>query len=281
MRKKAFLVMVFLLFVGSLAACESVEGDSSSNETSSSAWDHIKEKGKLVVGTAGTLYPTSYHKEKSNQLTGYDVEVIREAAKRLGLDVKFLEMGFDGMLPSIKSGKIDMAANDITITDERKKVFQFSTPIKYSFGTMMVRADHYSGIHSVEDIKGKKAAGAATSLYTQFAKKHDAEIVTYDNATNDQYLQDVANKRTDVILNDYYLQKLALKALPQFDLVIQPDIKYMPSEEGLVVKKGNKELLKNFNQKLKEMKQDGTMAKISKKFYDADVTEKKEYNFQK
>lgn len=71
---------------------------------------------------------------------------------------------------------------------------------------MIVRQSDDSGIKSLKDLKGKKAAGASTTSYMKVAKKFGAELVIYDNVTNDVYLEDVANGRTDVILNDYYLQ---------------------------------------------------------------------------
>ena len=73
------------------------------------AWEKIQEKGELVVATSGTLFPTSYH-DNDNNLTGYDVEIVKEVAKRLNLKVKFVEMAFDGMLTSINSGQVDVAA---------------------------------------------------------------------------------------------------------------------------------------------------------------------------
>ncbi|MGA9290484.1 MAG: transporter substrate-binding domain-containing protein, partial [Anaerobacillus sp.] len=93
------------------------------------------------------------------------------------------------------------------------------------------------------------------------------------NATNEQYLRDVANGRTDVILNDVYLQRLALSAFPELNLTIHPDIQYMPSEGGLLMSKENKELIGKVNEVVKEMLDDGTIKELSKSFFDgADVT---------
>lgn len=256
-----------------MSAC-SQSGSSQSGDTK---WDEIKKKGKIVVATSGTLYPTSYHDTSNgkDQLTGYEVEVVKEAFKRLNVKVEFKEMGYDGMLSAINSGQVDAAANDIDITDDRKDKFAFSTPYKYSYGTAIVRKDDLSGIKTLKDLKGKKAAGAATTIYMDVARKYGAKEVIYDNATNEQYLKDVANGRTDVILNDYYLQTLALAAFPKLNITIHPDLKYMPNEQGFVMKKDNKELQKELNRVLSDMKKDGTMKKISEKFFNhADVSKK-------
>ncbi|UYO35963.1 transporter substrate-binding domain-containing protein [Bacillus zhangzhouensis] len=272
-KKPIWIMLVVSAFILILSAC-SQSGSSQSGDTK---WDEIKKKGKIVVATSGTLYPTSYHDTSNgkDQLTGYEVEVVKEAFKRLDVKVEFKEMGYDGMLSAINSGQVDAAANDIDITDDRKDKFAFSTPYKYSYGTAIVRKDDLSGIKTLKDLKGKKAAGAATTIYMDVARQFGAKEVIYDNATNEQYLKDVANGRTDVILNDYYLQTLALSAFPKLNITIHPDLKYMPNEQGFVMKKDNKELQKELNRVLSDMKKDGTMKKISEKFFHhADVSKK-------
>lgn len=273
MHSKAVIFSFTMAFFLILAACYG-KNEADSKDT---GWEQIKDKGKIVVATSGTLYPTSYHDTDSgsDKLTGYEVEVVREAAKRLGLKVEFKEMGIDGMLTAVNSGQVDAAANDIDVTKDREKKFAFSTPYKYSYGTAIVRKDDLSGIKTLKDLKGKKAAGAATTVYMEVARKYGAKEVIYDNATNEQYLKDVANGRTDVILNDYYLQTLALAAFPDLNITIHPDIKYMPNKQALVMKKSNEALQKKMNEALKEMSKDGSLTKLSKQFFNkADVSKK-------
>lgn len=279
MPSKAVIFSFTMAFFLILAAC-SGKNEADSKDT---GWEQIKDKGKIVVATSGTLYPTSYHDTNSgsDKLTGYEVEVVREAAKRLGLKVEFKEMGIDGMLTAVNSGQVDAAANDIDVTKDREKKFAFSTPYKYSYGTAIVRKDDLSGIKTLKDLKGKKAAGAATTVYMDVARKYGAQEVIYDNATNEQYLKDVANGRTDVILNDYYLQTLALAAFPDLNITIHPDIKYMPNKQALVMKKSNAALQKKMNETLKEMSKDGTLTKLSKQFFNkADVSKKLDVDVQ-
>jgi len=258
-----------LLLAVPLAAC----GDSSTNQAETSRWDEIKEEGTLTVGTAGTLYPASFREEDSDTLTGFDVELMKEIGKRLDLEVQFKEMAFDNMLTSVQNGQVDVAANDISVTEDRKEKFAFSTPYKYTYGTAIVRKSDLSGIESLEDLKGKKAAGEATTVFMDVARQYGAEEVVYDNATNDQYLRDVSTGRTDVILNDYYLQTLALAFFPEFDITIHPDIAYNPQEVAFLMDKENAELQENINRVLAEMLEDGTVKELSETFYNgADVS---------
>lgn len=276
-------IVLGLVMIGSLTlvACGASAGSdaSSTKETEQTAWEKIAENGALKVATSGTLYPSSFHESETDKLTGYEVEVIREVAKRLDLEVDFTEMGVDGMLTSVNSGAIDVAAMGIDRDGENADKYNYTIPYKYSFGSMVVRESDDSGIETLEDLKDKKAAGAATTSYMKVARHYGAEEVIYDNATNDQYLSDVANGRTDVILNDFYSQTAAVAALPHIPVKVH-DIFYNPSETNYSIKKGNDELTEKLNGALEEMKEDGTLAELSKQFYDgADVTEQIDYEF--
>lgn len=276
MFKKLILIFtVFASFLG-LVAC------SSANSNGSDAnWKSIQKKGELTVATAGTLFPQSYH-DDDNKLTGYDVAIMKEVGKRLDLKIKFIEMGIDGMLTALNSGQIDVAGYSIEKDSKNAKKFLYTDAHKYSFGSMIVRQSDDSGIKSLKDLKGKKAAGASTTSYMKVAKKYGSELVIYDNVTNDVYLQDVANGRTDVILNDFYLQSMASKALPDIPVKVLEGVYYNPSEANFAIKLGNEELQKQVNNTIKEMKKDGTLTKLSKKFFaDKDVSKEKKYNFKK
>lgn len=232
----------------------------------------------LVVATSGTLYPTSYHDKKTKKLTGQGIEIARAVAKKLDRKIEFKEYNVDGQLTAVKTGKADFAANDFNVAPNRMKGFIFSTPFKYSFSSMVVRKSDNSGINSWKDLKGKKAAGEAGTVYQRLAEQQGATLVNYDNVSNDVYLKDVKNGKTDVILNDYYLQKLALEAIPNNGLTINKNLYYTTKDDeggvAFVMKKGNSKLQKDINKALKELKEDGTLKKISEEFYNTDVTKK-------
>ncbi|CZQ96163.1 Hypothetical protein Tpal_1965 [Trichococcus palustris] len=284
-KKKKFLFGGLTALLGlTLAACGSgatASSDSSATASSNTdtSWSAIKEAGVIKVATSGTLYPNSYHIKETNDLTGYEVEIIREAAKRLGVEVAFTEMGVDGMLTSVNSGAVDIAAIGIDRAGENADKYNYTIPYKYSFGAMVVRKSDDSGIKTLEDLKGKIAAGAATTTYMKVARHFGAEEKIYDNATNDMYLSDVANGRTDVILNDYYAQKMATAALPDIPVKVH-NIFYNPSETNYAIKKGNDELTDKINGALEEMRADGTLTALSKQFYGGeDVSVQLNYDF--
>lgn len=267
-----FLVLLISIFI--LGACGKGTGTTDKKDEDSK-WAEIEEAGVLVVGTSGTLIAASYYdgdEESDDQLTGFDVEVMREVAKRLDLDIKFEIMGIDGMLPGIKSSRIDVAANDIEVTENRKKEFNFSEPYKYSYTTMAVRVADNSGIETLDDLKGKKAGGGATTIYSQIAEQFGAEVITYGNAPNEAYLRDVNDGTTDVVINDYYLTKFGVGAFPQFDLHLHPDLKFHPTETAVIMPKDAEELTVKINEVLNKMRTDGTLSELAKKFYTEDAS---------
>ncbi|MGP4042100.1 transporter substrate-binding domain-containing protein [Gracilibacillus sp. D59] len=264
------LVVCFslLVLISLLVACG--QGDNKSAK-----WDQIQEKGVIVAGTSGTLIGASTY-DKDDNLTGYDVEIMKEIADRLGLKVKFEIMGIDGMLPAIQSGRIDVAVNDIEVTDSRKEQFAFSEPYKYSYSTMVVRKEDNSGIESLEDLEGKRAGGGATTIFSQIAEHFGAEVVTYGNAPNEAYLRDVHNGNTDVIVNDYYLSKFGVAGFPEFDIHLHPDLKFHPTEQAVVMDLEAETLQQKINETLAKMREDGTLTELATEFYQEDASKKPE-----
>lgn len=270
MKKKFSVLLVLLISSLVLAACgnDSNIGD---NEQENSRWTEIQESGKIIVGTSGTLIAASYYdgeEETEDQLTGYEVETMREIAKRLDLEIEFEIIGVDHVMPGIKSGRIDISS--ATITDNRKEEFDFSEPYNYSYITMAVRESDNSGIESLEDLEGKKAGGGATTIYSQIAEQFGAEVITYGNAPNEAYLRDVSDGTTDVVINDYYLTKFGVAAFPDFDLHLHPTLNFHLTETGVMMPKGEDELRENINKALNEMREDGTLSELAIKFYEED-----------
>ncbi|MGF2197210.1 transporter substrate-binding domain-containing protein [Enterococcus casseliflavus] len=274
-RKGEIVAMVgfFGLFAGVLlSACSKpTEEDTSLSK--------VEEAKTLVVATSGTLYPSSYYNDE-NELVGYDVDVAKEVAKRLGVEIRFKEYNVDGQVSSLTRGEADFAANDFGLTDERAEKFSLSTPIKYSFDSMIVRKSDDSGIASLEDLDGKKAAGEPNTSYMRLAESYGAELVTYDNATNDQYLTDVANGRTDVILNDYYLQKMAVAALPDIPVKILEDVYFNPNETGFLFVKDHQALQEKVDAVLAEMKEDGRLKELAETYFQTDISVKSDQAIQ-
>lgn len=264
-RKMVFALVLLLTMM--LAAC-----GQDKKEEKASQWEKVKEKGTLVIGTTGTYYPMDFKDPKTNELTGFEVEIAKEFAKRLGLEVEFKTMEFDGILPALRNGQIDLASNNFTINEERKKKFDFTAPYKHSYGTIVVRAKDDSGIQSVEDFKGKKFGDSPTSNFADFARKHGAEVISYTQGI-DTILRDISVGRIDGVLNDRLMLEIALEKLNDDKLKILDDIKFQPNVGVMVMKKDSPELKEKIDAEIQKMLKDGTIKKLSMKYFGIDVTQ--------
>ncbi|ETP69607.1 transporter substrate-binding domain-containing protein [Planococcus glaciei] len=273
--KRLLLLLAVLAAAILLAACGSKETSNeaaaSSESKEQNAWQRIEEAGKIVVGTEGLYYPITYHDETTKELTGYDVEVARALGEKLGLEVEFKEMEFDGLLPALRNGQIDIAANDFSITDERKEKFDFTIPVKHSYGSAIVRESDNSGIESVEDLKGKKVGGSATSNYSKFAQEQGAEVIVYTGS--DTVLPEIVNGRVDATLNDYLVLMRSLEQYDKPGLKLAEGVKFSFSSSAIVMPKDSPELKEKLDAALEELLADGTLKEISTKFLGADVTQ--------
>ncbi|MXQ55089.1 transporter substrate-binding domain-containing protein [Shimazuella alba] len=235
--------------------------------TTNDTYTKVKESGVLLVGTEGTYKPFSYHDEKTNALTGYDVEVAREVGKRLGLRVEFKEIPWDGMLTSLSSKKIDMVANQVGIKPERQKKFDFSTPYTISYAQIVVKNDNTS-IKTLQDVKGKKSGQTTTSNYGKMAQDAGATIVPYEDMMS--AMRDVAAGRIEMSMNDRLaIAEMMKQTKLPLKTVGEPVEK---SSSAFAFPKDSKKLVDEVNKALEDMKKDGTLAKISNKYFGIDAS---------
>ncbi len=266
-----------------LAACGQGSGGSAASAsqagnapapaaTSSSLIDKINNKQTLIVGTMGTYAPFTYH-EKDGKLTGYDVEVTRAVAQKLGLQVEFKETPWDAMMAGLKAGRFDLVANQVALTSpERQAMFDKAEPYSWS-GKMIVARNDHAPIAKIEDIKGIKTAVMLSSNYDEVAKKMGADLVHTD--TMAQGLMNVQQKRAEITLNDELSLLDYLKKNPDSGL---KSVWRTPREEklgaGLVMNKGNDAALAKINTAMNELKADGTLKKLGEQFFGEDVSVK-------
>lgn len=263
-----------------LAACGGEKGAASSSAASAPApaaaatgslIERINNKGTITVGTEGTYAPFTYHDE-SGKLTGYDVEVTRAVAEKLGITVEFKETQWDAMMAGLKAGRFDVVANQVALTSpERQATFDKSEPYSWSGPVLVARND--STITSVDQIAGKKAAQSLTSNYGERATAAKAEIVPVDGLA--QSLMLIEQKRAEVTLNDELAVLDYLKKNPNSSVKI---VWSAAADEkvgaGLVVNKGNEEAVAKFSEAVKQLQADGTLKKLGEQFFGKDISVK-------
>ena len=225
-------------------------------------------EGTLKVATEGTFSPFSYYNDK-NELVGYDVDVARAVAEKLGLKIEFLTAPWDAMLAAFDAGKADAVFNQVSITDERKKKYEYSVPYTVVYGAITVHKDN-NDIKSFEDLKGKKNADSATSNWAQVAKKYGAQNVTVDSFAKSMEL--LIARRADTVVRDNTVFYDFLKQRPDAPIKIAAKLKDV-DYSAAIVQKGNKELADQISKALNELKAEGKLKEISLKYFGKDVSE--------
>lgn len=233
-----------------------------------SGLEAIKSAGELRIGTEGTYAPFTYH-DASGALVGFDVEIGREIAKRLGVKAEFVEGKWDGLIAGIDGNRYDAVINQVGITPERQAKYDFSEPYIASKAVLVVRGDN-KDITSFADLAGKKSAQTLTSNFGKLATENGAELV--GTTGFDQSIALVIDGRADATIND---------SLSFFDFKKhKPDanVKIVATEadadhSGVLIRKGNPDLLAAINDALEAIKADGTYAKIAEEYFGADVSQ--------
>ncbi|MFD1776420.1 amino acid ABC transporter substrate-binding protein [Paenibacillus rhizophilus] len=277
--KKFSLILLLALTVILVAACGTNANNGSSPaaspsqnaETGSgeqSSLDAIKASGVLRIGTEGTYAPFTYH-DASGKLTGFDVEIAEEVAKRLGVKAEFVETQWDGIFAGMDAKRFDAIFNEVSITDERKVKYDFSDPYIVSKAVLIVKSDNNT-IQSFADLKGKKAAQSLTSNLADIARENGAEIVSTEGFN--QAIDLLTSGRVDATVNDG-LSYLDLKKQKPDAPIKKVDEQANGSQSAAAFLKGNDELVKAVNDALASMKSDGTYLKISEKYFGQDVSQ--------
>ncbi len=225
-------------------------------------------EGTLKVATEGTFSPFSYYNDK-NELVGYDVDVARAVAEKLGLKIEFLTAPWDAMLAAFDAGKADAVFNQVSITDERKKKYEYSVPYTVVYGAIIVHKDN-NDIKSFEDLKGKKNADSATSNWAKVAASYGAQNVTVDSFAKSMEL--LIARRVDTVVRDNTVFYDFLKQRPDAPIKIAAKLKDV-DYSAAIVQKGNKELADQISKALNELKAEGKLKEISLKYFGKDVSE--------
>lgn len=272
MNKFAFSLLM-LISVIALAACgnndKSDNAKQDENKDTASLYDQIMEEGVLTVGTEGTYPPFTFHDE-SGKLTGYDVEVVREVANRMGVEVKFEETQWDAMFSGLNAKRFDLIANQVGISDERKANYDFSIPYTYTSAVVVVPKGN-NDITSFADLNGKKSAQSLTSNYGKLAEDNGAELVAVEGLF--QSIELIKQGRADVTTNDKLAVLDYIKKESEEDIKIVAEADEV-TEIAFTFNKGNEELVDAFNEQLEAMKEDGTLTKIAEEWFGEDVSTK-------
>src|SRR3954466_1813994 len=242
---------------------------SCSSGGAASTLDEVRDSGVLRVGTEGTYTPFSYHDPGTNELTGYDIEVITAVATKLGAKPEFVEAPFDALFASLVSERFDVVANQVTRNPEREGKYALSQGYTFSEGVIITRADD-SSIRGLDDLKGKTTAQSSTSNWAGVAKDAGAKVEAVEGFT--QAVTLVKQGRVDATVNDN------LAALEYFKTTRDDSVKVAAktgdkSEQVFALRQDETALRDAVNTALAQLQSDGTLSTISDKYFGEDVSQ--------
>ena len=223
----------------------------------------------VKVGTEGTYPPFTYEDQRTKKLTGYDIEVARAVADRAGWRLRFVQAPFDAIFPALDAKRVDMIANQVTIDPERQASYAFSKPYTYSHG-VIVTAAGTNDITSLKDLKGKTTAQSETSNWAKVARDAGAKVQSVEGFA--QAAELLRQGRVDAIVNDNIAVLDYLASTGSNKVKIAGNAGNDVSRQAFTFRKSDPQLRTQADKALAELRRDGTLKKISQKYFGADVS---------
>ena len=253
-----------------LAAAGAALLASSLSASAADLLETIKSRGTIKVALEGNYPPFNFKDPKSGELTGFEVDVAKLLAAKLGVKPEFTTTEWSGILAGLGAGKYDVILNQVGITEERQKAFDFSDPYTLSSAQLIVRKDETRQFNSLEDLKGKKLGLGQGTNFEQKAKSvAGVDVRTYPGSP--EYLADLAAGRIDAALNDSLLVSYILKSTK---LPLKGGSPVGAIDKiGIPLHKGNPKFLAALNKALADIKADGSFRQASEKWFGIDVSQ--------
>ncbi|NDV28169.1 ABC transporter substrate-binding protein [Desulfovibrio sp. JC010] len=254
-----YLAVIMLLIAVFLTACAQQE---------KTGLEKVKEAGEVSFAMSGGYPPFNYF-NKQNELVGFDVDVAKEVAKRLGVKLKPVTTEWSGIIEGLRSGIYNGILGSMAATEQRKKVVDFSTPYYYSGAQMFVRAD--APFKSVGELKAKPVGLVTGTTFEQDAKDLGVtDIRLYKDDTHT--LTELSGGVIGGVITD---RVVGVNAMNSGKFEVKPLGSPLRKEDiAVAFRKEDKTLTDEVNKILKQMHEDGTLTELSKKWLKVDITKK-------
>ena len=247
------VILAIMLMMG-LLACGKKEDAATENKNAAGG-----EK-VLRVGLNAVFAPFEY--VENGEIKGFDIDLINEIGKNLGYKIEIIDQSFDGLIPALKAGKIDLIISGMSATEERKKSVDF-TDEYFKSTQVYLRKKGNTSVNSKESLVGKKVGVQLGTIQELEAKKiKNANIVTNDATVN--LILDLKNGKTDAVILENIVAEEFMKKNPDIEVFYEENLPY-----GMAIafdKGKNSELIKQINEELKKLQENGKYEELIKKY---------------
>jgi polar amino acid transport system substrate-binding protein len=256
----ALLVVSMLLAFG---ACSKTETPAENNSVEKgSKLEEIKKAGKIVLGTSADYPPFEFHKiiDGKDEIVGFDIEIAKLIAERIGVDLEIIDMKFEGLLPAIVTDDIDFIVAGMSADEERAKTVDFSIVYYEGSHSMVVRAEDKDKYKGPEDLVGKPVGAQKTTLQEEVVLNQFSESQYVGLSKITDLVLELQNKKVEAIILAEPVAKAYVKQNPDLYLA-EVDL---GKEDGVsvAVNKGNEDLLEVINEVIEEIVNDGTVDRL-------------------
>ncbi|MDQ1003332.1 L-cystine transport system substrate-binding protein [Neobacillus niacini] len=269
--KKKIIVIITILTALLISACGTQETSNSSSNTSNGD----KKVQKIIVGT-GTQFPNVCFIDEDGKLTGYDVELVRKIDEKLPeYEFEFKTMEFSNLLLSLETNKIDFVAHQMEVNEERQEKFLFNEEPYNIFPLHVTVHKDNNDIQSIKDLKGKKAIVSATSNSAVFLEKYNKENnagieIVYAGNGPDSTINQIKTGRADATITTPFSVDFSNDAVDAQQKVVGEPL--LNSKVYFLLRKDETPLQKRIDEALVELKEEGVVSELSKKWLGADYT---------
>ena len=276
MKKKLALLLVLLLSLGMMVGCGGNAADKTpppnDNEVvADDSLTKIQDKGKFVLGLDDAFPPMGYREEGTNDIIGFDIDMAKEVANRLGVELELQPVIWDTIIEELNGGNIDLIWNGMSITPARQEKIIFTEP--YLDNAQIIIVQKGSAIKTKADLDGKTIGLQGGSSAMDAVQADEATYETFGDlvefASNDEALLDLAAGRLDAVVVDQIVGRYYISKKADVYEVLEED--FGAEEFGIGFRKDDVAFRDAVQNALDDMKADGASAKISEKWFGADI----------
>ena len=247
-----------------LAACGNTSGTANSAATDgSSALQEIKDSGKLVVGTCADYPPYEWHlvQDGEDKIIGFDIDIAQAIADELGVELEVIDMDFEGLIPALSTGKVDMIIAGMNPTEERKQSVDFTDIYYTQKDALVIKSEDAKDIRSENDLKKASLATQKATIQETYLLGNfpDAEIQSVPKL-NTAILYLVTGKADAVLM----VETVARRYVEENEglEIADFDVASTPNESAIAVAKDSEDFLDAVNDILDEMKESGKIEEL-------------------